>query len=373
MLPYTGDYIEHIDDNKSNSKYYTFTPRPLIYGDMYKMDDELSALLIEAHQNIGFLMGLFKYAPNKDAFSELMLLKECAYSLMIDYDSPTFQEVLINRGSGKKDIVPITNLALAYKTARNMTVSAPSLSRLCGIALYGDNVDKTIGVRSRQTFLYGVRTNIKSYNPTAPAEVLPALADISAYLYNAQDTDPLIKSALAHYQFEIIHPFEQYNGIVGRITIPMILHDIASETFPLICLSKYLYQNKNEYFDLLRTTQYSGGYIRWIKFLVKAIGETAKQSAESLIEYENTTAKDEKLLISTGKISRSTSIVYEYFKRFPITNIPYASKGTGLSFNSTAKAIDLLQEQGILVQMNSNERNRIWEYMSLKNCVMLEL
>lgn len=373
MIPYTGDYIEHIDDNKSNSKYYTFTPRPLIYGDMYKMDDELSSLLIEAHRNIGFLEGLFKYAPNKDAFSELMLLKECAYSLMIDYDSPTFQDVLINRGSGKEDIVPITNLALAYKTARNMTISAPSLSRLCGIALYGDNVDKTIGVRNRQTFLYSVRTNIKSYNPTAPAEVLPALADISAYLYNDQDTDPLIKTALVHYQFEIIHPFEQYNGIVGRITIPMILHDITSETFPLICLSEYLYQNKNEYFDLLRTTQYSGGYIRWIKFLVKAIGETAKQAAESLIEYELTTAKDEKLLINTGKISRSTSIVYEYFKRFPITNIPNASKETGLSFNSTAKAIDLLQEQGILVQMNSNERNRIWEYMSLKNCVVLEL
>ena len=373
MLPYTGDYIEHIDDNKSNSKYYTFTPRPLIYGDIYKMDDELSALLIEAHRNIGFLEGLFKYAPNKDAFSELMLLKECAYSLMIDYDSPTFQDVLFNRGSGKEDIVPITNLALAYKTAGNMAISATSLSRLCGIALYGDNVDKTIGVRNRQTFLYSVRTNIKSYNPTAPAEVLPALADISAYLHNDQDTDPLIKTALVHYQFEIIHPFEQYNGIVGRITIPMILHDITSETFSLICVSEYLYQNKNEYFDLLRTTQYSGGYIRWIKFLVKAIGETAKQSAESLIEYELTTAKDEKLLISTGKISRSTSIVYEYFKRFPISNISYASKKTGLSFNSIAKAIDLLQDQGIVVQMNSNERNRIWEYMSLKNCVVLEL
>lgn len=373
MRPYTGEYIEHIDNNKSNFKYYTFTPRPLMHGDMYKMDDELSALLIEAHRNISFLGGLLKYAPNKDAFSELMLLKECAYSLMIDYDSPTFQDVLVNRGKGKEDIIPITNLALAYKAGRNLKISAPSLSKLYGIVLYGDDVDKTIGIRNRQTFLYNVRTNIKSYNPTAPAEVLPALTDISAYLYNDQDTDPLIKTALVHYQFEIIHPFEQYNGIIGRITIPMILHDVTGETFPPICLSEYLYQNKNEYFDLLRTTQYSGGYIRWIKFLVKAIGETAKQSAESLIQYEHTTAKDEELLINRGKISRSTSIVYEYFKRFPITNIPYASKGTGLSFNSTAKAIDLLQEQGILVQMNSKERNRIWEYMSLKNCIVLEL
>lgn len=91
-----------------------------------------------------------------------------------------------------------------------------------------------------------------------------------------------------------------------------------------------------------------------------------------MIQYEHTTARDEELLINTGKISRSTSIVYKYFKRFPITNIPYALKETGLSFNSTAKAIDLLQEQGVLVQTDSDERNRIREYMSLKNCVVLE-
>ncbi len=366
MLPYTGDYIEHIDDNINDFKYYTFTPRPLMHGDMYKMDDELSALLIEAHRNIGFLEGLLKYAPNKDAFGELMQLKECAYSLMIDYDSLTFRDVLISRGSGKGDITPITNLELAYKVARDKTISVPDLSKLCGIALYGDAADKTVGIRDKQTFLLGIRTSLKAYNPTAPDAILQALADISAYLYNDKDTDPLIKAALVHYQFEMIHPFEQYNGIVGRIVIPMILHDIIRDALPLMCLSEYMYHNKNEYFDLLRTTQYSGGYIRWIKFFVKAIGETAKQSADSLIQYEDITAKDEDLLINTGRISRSTSIVYEYFKRYPITNIPYASKSTGLSFNSTAKAIELLQEQGILVQLNSKERNRIWEYMSLK-------
>lgn len=102
MLPYTGDYIEHIDDNIDNFKYYTFTPRPLMHGDMYKMDDELSDLLIEAHRNIGFLEGLLKYTPNKDAFSELMLLKECTYSLMVDYDVPSFQEVLVSRGGRQR-------------------------------------------------------------------------------------------------------------------------------------------------------------------------------------------------------------------------------------------------------------------------------
>ncbi len=87
------------------------------------------------HRNIGFLKGLFKYAPNREAFVELMLLKECTYSRMIDYDTLTFHDVLASRGSGKNDIASITNLKLAYKKAIDRTISAPVLSELCGIAL----------------------------------------------------------------------------------------------------------------------------------------------------------------------------------------------------------------------------------------------
>ena len=216
MIPYTGDYIEHIDGSIDNFKYFTFTPRPLMHGDMYKMDDELSTFLIEAHRNIGILKGLFKYAPNREAFVELMLLKECTYSRMIDYDTLTFHDVLASRGSGKNAIASITNLKLAYKKAIDRTISAPVLSELCGIALYGDVVNKLVDIRDKQIFLLGVRTNLISYNPTAPDAVLPALADISAYLYNAKDTDPLIKAALVHYRFKMIHQFERYNGIVGE-------------------------------------------------------------------------------------------------------------------------------------------------------------
>ena len=224
-----------------------------------------------------------------------MLLKECTYSLTVDYDAPSFQEVLVSRGGDKGAIARINNLELAYKAAMDRTISAPDLSELCGIALYGDVVSKPVDIRDKQTFLLGVRTNLKSYNPTAPDAVLPALADISAYLYNDKDTDPLIKAALVHYQFEMIHPFERYNGIVGRIIVQMALRDIANEPLLLICLSEYLYHNKNEYFDLLQTTQYSGGYIRWIKFFVDAIGKAAKRSAQLLIQYEAIVAKDKNI------------------------------------------------------------------------------
>ncbi|RGC80406.1 Fic family protein [Hungatella hathewayi] len=365
MIPYTGDYIEHIDSNQNNFKYYTFTPRPLMHGDMYKIDDELSTLLIEAHRNIGFLDGLLKYAPNKSAFSELMLLKECTYSRMIDYDGPSFQDVLVSRGSGKGDITSITNIELAYKKARDRIISAPVLSELCGVALHGDVTDKTVDVRDKQTFLLGVRTNLKTYTPTAPDAVLPALADISAYLYNDKDTDPLIKVALVHYQFEMIHPFERYNGVIGRIIVPMILCDIVREAKPLICLSEYLYHNKNEYFDLLRTTQYSGGYIRLIKFFVNAIGETAKRSARLFMRYENAIAEDEKMLDNIKSQAKSVRRVYNNFKRFPLSSTVYAKEQTGLSFNTVSKAFGILKSMDIIEQQENNTRNRIWKSLKL--------
>ena len=365
MIPYTGDYIEHIDGSIDNFKYFTFTPRPLMHGDMYKMDDELSTFLIEAHRNIGILKGLFKYAPNREAFVELMLLKECTYSRMIDYDTLTFHEVLASRGSGKNDIASITNLKLAYKKAIDRTISAPVLSELCGIALYGDVVSKPVDIRDKQTFLLGVRTNLISYNPTAPDAVLPALADISAYLYNDKDTDPLIKAALVHYQFEMIHPFERYNGIVGRIIVPTILCNIVGEARPLICLSEYLYHNKNEYFDLLQTTQYSGGYIRWTKFCVNAINETAKRSAQLLIQYEDIVEKDIKQLEDIQLLPKSVWRVYDYLKLFPVTSISHAATQLGSSFNSISNALHLLSSNGIVTQENDNMRNRIWKYTAL--------
>lgn len=331
-------------------------------GDMYQMDDELAALLIKAHRKIGFLEGLIKYASNKEAFAELMLLKECTYSRMIDYNGPDFKEILTIRGTGKGDITLITNLAMAYKAVKSMEVVAPDLSRICGIALNGESVDNPMDVRNHQTFWIGAKTNLKGYNPTAPDAVLPALADISAYLYNDHNTDPLIKAALVHYQLEMIHPFERSNGIVGRILVPTILRDIVEEARPLICWSEYLYHNKNEYFDLLRSTQYSGGYIRWIKFFVNAVGQAAKLSAEQLMQYEQAVAEAENRLMHIGDLPKSVYSVLEHLKRFPITTVSFVAKHTSLSFNSVSKAIALLYSYRIVNQIGVSERNRVWEY-----------
>ena len=361
MHPYTGDYTEQRKNEKNNFTYYTFTPRPLKDATLYKMDNELATLLIEAHHNLGQLEGLFQYAPNKNSFCELMLLKECTYSRMIDYDAPNFSDILVRRGTGKGDMEPINNLLAAYKAADGMQFTAQDYSKICSIALYGDKPEQQMGVRDTQTFLQYAISNLKTYNPTAPEAVLPSLADISAYLYDSGD-DPLIQAALAHYQFEMIHPFEKYNGIVGRILIFMVLQRIADKALLGLCLSEYLFFNKNEYFDILRSTQYSGGYIRWIKYFIRIINEAAQTSVAQLKRYEEMIKLNEEKLRAKVPKTRSFWGVYEYLKVFPIASIPIAAKHLNLSYNSVSKAFALLQKYNIIMQESNATRNRIWKY-----------
>lgn len=361
MHPYTGDYTEQRKNEKNNFTYYTFTPRPLKDATLYKMDNELATLLIEAHHNLGQLEGLFQYAPNKNSFCELMLLKECTYSRMIDYDAPNFSDILVRRGTGKGDMEPINNLLAAYKAADGMQFTAQDYSKICSIALYGDKPEQQMGVRDTQTFLQYAISNLKTYNPTAPEAVLPSLADISAYLYDSGD-DPLIQAALAHYQFEMIHPFEKYNGIVGRILIFMVLQKIADKASLGLCLSEYLFFNKNEYFDILRSTQYSGGYIRWIKYFIRIINKAAQTSVAQLKRYEEMIKLNEEKLRAKVPKTRSFWGVYEYLKVFPIASIPIAAKHLNLSYNSVSKAFALLQKYNIIMQESNATRNRIWKY-----------
>ena len=149
----------------------------------------------------------------------------------------------------------------------------------------------------------------------------------------------------------------------------MMLSDIAREAKLLICLSEYLYHNKNEYFDLLRSTQYSGGYIRWIKFFVNAVGEVAKKSAKLMTQYERIIALGEHRLTEIGKSTKSILEIYNYLKDTPITTITVAERNLGFSFNTVSKLFHSLQGYGIVECHLPSYRNRVFRYSELENLI----
>lgn len=130
-----------------------------------------------------------------------------------------------------------------------------------------------------------------------------------------------------------------------------------------------MYHNKNEYFDLLRTTQYSGGYIRWIKFFINAIQETTKQSTELLIQYESIISEDEYHLKENGKLPKSILAVLQLSQELSYNEYNDYRKKLGLSFNTVSKTFNLLQKHGIIEDYENSIRNRVFRYVKLEKLI----
>ena len=364
MLQNTGDYEKQTKDYRNLGLpvyFYTFTPRPLTSGGFFTLDDELSALLIQARSQLGILEGITKYIPDRGILQDLMMLKESHYSRLIDYSGDYFSLMLKSISSNKNKTNDVFNIVSAYRHSLSQNANCIALSQIYTIAMHGQNADIKLGVRKEAIHLSRPFSTLREYNPTAPEKIPPALADITEFLTNDMTTDVLVKAALAHYQFEMIHPFECYNGIIGRMMIPMIINNHSIKAAPFLGLSEVLYFYKNDYFDILRSTQYSGGYIALIKFFTEKIYLSAKLASAQIQNIANIIAEDKSKLTANNP-SNSTLLVYEYFKKNLVAEIRTISETCGISYNTAAKAVDQLLEMNILVLDRLQSRNRKFVY-----------
>ncbi|MCL1976248.1 MAG: Fic family protein [Firmicutes bacterium] len=328
----------------------------------FDMDDELFTLLTMTHKQLGVLEGMIKHIPDIKIISELMILIECHFSRLIDYDDGYFIELLKAINTGKREAKNILNIVSAYKYSFEKNVGEIDFSQLCTIAIYGHDSDKKIRERDKFSFLGQMRTNLKEYNPTAPDKIRSGLADISTFLSDNEKTDVLVKAALAHYQFEMIHPYDCYNGVIGRIMFPMILHSYGIRAAPYIRLSEYLYYRKNDYFAILGSTQYSGGYIALIKFFVRGIYESAMEAINKIDQLHQIIIEDEHKIVELGSSAKKLMAVYNYFKVHSLSQIRIISNVLEISFNTAAKSVNMLCELGILQLENNQSRHRVYVY-----------
>jgi len=364
MFTYTGDYIKH-QNSISKAIYYTFTPRLLTQENLYSPDDECNDLLIEAHREVGILEGMSLYLPDKDILQEFMLLKESYYSYRIDYGDIDFVSMLIDIGTGKNS-EKIQNIISAYSLAFTKKTDMSNLPVVCSAAMYGSESKQKVIIRNEPLFLNNTATNLRQYNPTAPEQINAALKDMTHFLDNDQ-ANILTKAALLHYQFEMIHPFTSFNGIVGRILIYKILHDAQLNAVRYMSLSEYLYHNKDDYFEKLTSTQQNGNYLHWIKFILNAIIESVKYSIGQINNYETIIKKDECKINACEETTEKTIEVYRYFKKYLFSNVKNLSDELHISYNTASTAIQLLSKLGIIEQASTGSRNRIFAYSELSN------
>ena len=367
MFQYTGEYKKHASSGRDNMNFYTFTPAPLCDGISMPVDNELFSLLTMAHKLLGVLEGMVMLSQDSDIIKELLCLSEGYYSLLIDDENTeAFRDVLKAYAAKRKDLQHINNIVAAQKYSHGRPISNSELSKICSFIIYGTESSHAAEIRSKQIFFRRVLTNLKMYTPTAPEDVLPALNDLTKFIRIDNHTDILIKAALVHYQFDMIHPFEKRNGAVGRILMPMMLLDAQYQAASYLCISEFLYRNKEEYFDKLSATQQGNGYSYWIKFFVQALCYAADRAINQINQFAEIVAEDATQLTILVKSSKHVIPIYNYFKQHLISEIKPVAENIGVSYNTAAKVVGNLRDAGILTLEHEQSRHKVYCHRALE-------
>ena len=189
-----------------------------------------------------------------------------------------------------------------------------------------------------------------------------ALGLFEKFLHAEGGLPLLVRCALAHVQFETIHPFLDGNGRVGRLLITLMLCNAQTLKSPILYLSLFLKANRSKYYELLNRVRFEGVWEEWLDFFLDGVIEVADQATDAAKRILSLFDADRSRIKELGRIASTALRVHEHFQRSPITAIGIAADVTGLSYPSVAKAIHRMVELGLLKETTDRKRDRIYQY-----------
>ncbi|MCB1615951.1 MAG: Fic family protein [Pseudomonadales bacterium] len=252
----------------------------------------LLPLVGQANAALARYDGLLQGIPNPAVMLSPLTTQEAVLSSRIEGTQATVDEVLeqeaglIKAGEKYEDIQEISNYRQALFRAREYLADYPiklafvrELHRILMGSVRGQ--DKTPGeFRKDQNWVgyHGCTIDQATFVPPNPLQLPDFLQDWERYL-DSDDMDFLLQTAVMHAQFELLHPFKDGNGRIGRILIPLFLYQKKTLSQPMFYLSEYLESHRDEYYARLKAISAEGDWNGWIAFFLQAIiGQAAQNS-----------------------------------------------------------------------------------------------
>ena len=217
--------------------------------------------------------------------------------------------------------------------------------------------------RLSQNWVGGPRPGLADYVPPPAQEVLGCMGDLETFLHDQPDRTPtLLKAALAHVQFETIHPFLDGNGRLGRLMIPLLLCAEGVLQEPLLYLSLYFKEHRSAYYEHLQRVRRTGDWETWIEFFVLGVLATAEGAVQTARDLVALIDRDRARIESLGRPSGSALRVHHALQQSPVLTIARASAATGLTAPTVSTAIAHLEKLGIARELTGRRWNRLYGY-----------
>lgn len=352
-----------------------FVPGKIINESELVLSKKLRTQYDQALLSIGKLDAHSQILKNSEYLLFMNLRKEAVLSSRIEGTQSSLSDLLLYEVNEKigvqvDDVKEVSNYlqALEYATSQlenGYPISNRLIKKMHYILLQsGRGQSKQPGeFRKSQNWIGGTRPGNAVFVPPPATKVIPLMSTLEKYINNqGTTTSPLIKSALSHIQFETIHPFLDGNGRVGRLLILLILISEKIIQTPILYISLFFKENREEYYRLLNLVRETGDWEAWLFFFFEAITLTSKNVISIINEIELIFKKDEESLENIGR-KRITSIkILKEFQARPILTAPMLVSNTGLAFHTVNSRLNDLVKLEILEEISGKERDRVYLY-----------
>ncbi len=379
-MAWTEKYMDHGQghprrNGEGKTLYYSFVPSPLQeVAPTIQLSDSGVLMLAECSNSLGRLEGMLKFVPNAEMYLMMYVRKEALLSAQIEGTQCTFDDVLNPERDDLvgKDVADVVAYVGATEYAIERMKELPLCMRLFREVhrklLEGTRgSDKNPGeIRTSQNWVgwTGCGISDAAYIPPNVDDMHTALSDLEKFINEDSSLNPIIKTALIHYQFETIHPFLDGNGRLGRLLITLSLMHEGMLSDASFYPSYQLKMRRKEYYERLTAVRMKGEYAAWIEFFCSCLNVSAKDAANTLEKLSELHRRDESKIDSQmGRSSMNGRRLLTVLEANPMVHAGFIEKKLGVSRTTATNLINKFVELGILKQMNqSKQRYRMFAY-----------
>ena len=372
---------EYAETSVGGEVVRAFIPSPLPPVPALDLTGEREALIERATLAIGRLDSVGILLPDPQLFLYAYVRKEAVLSSQIEGTQSSLSDLLLfeldeQPGVPMDDVAEVSNYVAALdhgmaRLAGGFPLSNRLLREMHERLMAGARGNKKSpgDFRRSQNWIGGVRPGKAHFVPPPPNAVEPCMAELELFMHGQAagsidlvPTSTLTKAALAHVQFETIHPFLDGNGRLGRLLIALLLHESGMLSQPLLYLSLYLKQHRSTYYELLDGVRVHGDWEAWVEFFLEGVEQTAQGAVDTAQRLAALFQADERRMQEAGRRAASASRLLSALRERPVSNLNQLCEQTGMTFPTASKAMGHLIEVGIARELTGRRRNRVFVY-----------
>lgn len=366
---------QYINISTVGEKVQAFVPAPLPPVPPIEWSSELREKFDQALLALGRLDSVSVLLPDTSLFLYMYVRKEAVLSSMIEGTQSSLSDLLMFEFEHQpavplNDVQEVSNYVAALnhgirRLGENFPLSLRLLKEIHGVLLSkGRGKECNPGeFRRSQNWIGGSRPGNAVFVPPPPEHLQECMGKLELFLHDQPEKTPvLIKAALAHVQFETIHPFVDGNGRLGRLMITLLLCSEKVLKEPMLYLSFYFKTYRKRYYELLNEVRLTGDWEAWLNFFADAVIHTATKAVETAQQLMKLSAEDGLRINGMKRISGSAHLVHKAMLERPMASPNWVQEKTQLSPATVNACLRELEQIGIVKEITGQKRNRLYSY-----------